>query len=341
MRTSVIKKGRVNIETLYLVEKGALLFLSINLIAASLGIDKLSWSENSNTEFVFGWSTWTQTDTSKSGVIVIRNRAYSDSDCAVASCDPSEHAGIIFFVLNTMGIILLACCCIIHLEMAVFHYTNTSKKIINAFFAVLAFTFNLTAWCFWTATSDTTEISKTNAGGATRHASSFWYCVFACFFLFIYTILVLKQNFTNCMDKRKLRDEVRPLPAANVPTARDGRGHQAKDINKLLQSRIIIVDNEPAHLTFPDPPGKLATDSEDEQVNDVHTQTPIVSSNNLPPPLPPRTSYVTPVVRLSSSTPGLPRRRSRGLPSVRTPSVVLKEEIVESADEDVSIGEVI
>jgi len=337
MRNSV-KQGRVNIETLYLVEKGALLFLSINLIAASLGIDKLSWSENSETEFVFGWSTWTQTNTANTGVIVIRNRSYSD--CTVTSCDLSEHAGIIFFVLNTIAIIMLACCCIINLEMAVFHFTNTSKKLMNAFMAVSAFAFNLTAWCFWAATSDTTKISQENAGSTTRHASSFWYCVFACFFLFIYSILVLKQNIKNCIDKRKLRDEVRPLPAANIPTARDGRGHQAKDINKLLQSRIIIVDNEPTHLTFPDPPGKLATDSEDEEEN-IHTQNPVGTSRKEPPPLPPRTSYVTPVVRLSSASPGLPRRRSRGLPSVRQPAVVVKEEVVESADEDGSIGEVI
>jgi len=337
---NIVKEGRVNIETLFLVEKGALLFLSINLIAASLGVNKLAWSENNETEFIFGWSTWTQTDTSNNGITVIRNRAYID--CTIASCDASKQAGIIFFVLNMLAIILLAFCCIINLEMGVFHHTNTSKKIMNAFMAVSAFAFNLTAWCFWVATSDTTDISQANAGSSTRNASSFWYSVFACFFLFIYSILVLKQNVSNFKDKRKVREEARPLPAANVPTARGGRGHQDKDISKLLQTRVITTDTsrkDPPFPIIPDRPANLSSTSDEEPEANVIAPAPTSSLNNLPPPLPPRTSYVTPVVRFSTGKPGLQRKRSRGLPSVRTSKVVVKQEFDASTDEGGSVGE--
>lgn len=339
-----VKEGRVNIETLYLVEKGALLFLSINLIAASLGINQLAWSETSETEFIFGWNSWTQTDVSNSGVIVIRNREYFSSDCTVASCDTSRQAGIVFFVLNMVAIALLACCCMINLEMAVFHYTNTYKKVMNAIMAVLAFAFNLTAWCFWVATSDTTNISQANAGSSTNYASSFWYSVFAGFFLLILSILTLKQNVSNFKDKRKVRKDARPLPAANIPTARGGRSHQDKDISKLLQTRVITTDtphNDPPPPTIPEPPRKLSTNPDEDLEAGILEPGPTLSLKNVPPPLPPRTSYVTPVVRVSTKTTGLQRKRSRGLPPVRTSSVVtnLKKEINESGDENSSIGE--
>lgn len=320
-----VKKGRVNIETLYVIEKGALLFLSINLIAASLGIDKLSWSENSETEFIFGWNSWLQTDSSNTGVVVIRDREYGSSACTLDSCDANKHAGSIFFGMNIMAIILLSFCCIINLEMAVFHYTNTSKKIANAFMACLAFIFNITAWSFWTANSDTIEISQANAGNSTMHACSFWYCVLACLFVFMYCILVLKQNVANLMDKKKLREEARPLPAANIPTARGGRKHQNKDISKLLNSRIITSDKDPPPPTVPELPRKLSHSHEgDEEPGTILTPAPNLALKIVPPPLPPRKSkqQMPPVVRLSAAAPvdkpRTARSRSKGLPSVRT-----------------------
>lgn len=331
-----VKKGRVNIETLYLVEKGALLFLSINLIAASLGIDKLAWSQNRETEFVFGWNSWTQTDTSNTGIVVIRDRAYTGSECTIASCDATELGGRIFFFLNVMAIILLVCCCVFTLEMAVFHYTKTFKKFMNVFLAFSAFAFNLTAWSFWVAKSDTTPISQQNAGASTRHASSFWYSLLACFFLLMYCMLVLKQNVSNFLDKRKLREEARPLPASSIPTARSGRGYQDKEISKLVKSRIITTGSDPAPPTIPDLPRKLTAEPDEDAVTIRKPSTRLTLKNMPPPPLPPR---VTPVVRLAGGPPGLPKRRSRGLPAVRASSLAsLEKEVDRESDED-SVGE--
>jgi len=330
---NIVKTGRVNIETLYLVEKGGLLFLSINLIAASLGINKLAWSENSETEFVFGWNSWTQIDSANSGIIVIRDREYSGGECTLASCDASENAGTIFMVLNILAIILLACCCAVSMEMAVFHHTKTIKKVMNAIMALLAFTFNLIAWCFWAANSDTTEISQANAGSSTRHASSFWYSLLASLFLFMYCVLVFKQNLANYMDKGKLREEATPLPAASIPTARGGKRHQDKDISKLLQSRVITKEKDPAPPTIPELPRKLSSNPQEDVIT-IRTPEARLSLKNVPPPLPPRTSYVTPVERVSH---GLPRKRSRGLPAVRS-SVASKEDSVESIEDSVGEG---
>jgi len=320
-----VKEGRVDIETVYLVEKGALLFLSVNLIAASLGIDKLAWSDNSGTEFVFGWNSWIQTDTSNSGVTVIRDREYGSNDCTLDSCDANKQAGLIFFTLNMIALFLLAGCCIISLEMAVFHFTYSYKKVINAIMAVLAFTFNLTGWCNWIANSNTTEISQANAGSSTMHASSFWYSVFACLFLFVYCILVLKQNVANLLDKRKPREEVRPLRAAHVPTARDGSRHENKNISRLLESRVITTEKDPAPPIVPEIPRKLTAETDEESVKVLPPPVPTLALKNFPPPLPPRKDHMTPVERFSAgSGPGLARKRSRsrGLPSVRTVSVV-------------------
>jgi len=334
-----VKAGRVNIETLYLVEKGALLFLSINLIAASLGINKLAWSENSETEFVFGWNSWTQIDSTNSGVIVIRDRKYASSQCTLDACDANENAGTIFMVLNMLAIILLVCCCCISLEMAVFHHTTTLKKVMNAIMTLLAFTFNLTAWCFWVANSDTTALAQANAGSSTRHASSFWYSLLAWLFLSMYCLLVMKQNIANFMDKRKERDDARPLPSASIPQVRGGGRHKDKDISKLLKSRVITKEKEPAPPTIPELPRKLSSNPEEEAIV-IRTPESRLSLKHVPPPLPPRTSYVTPVERLTTPVerlaPSLPRKRSRGLPSVRT-SQVSKAESVESGDE--SVGE--
>jgi len=338
-----VKAGRVNIETLYLIEKGALLFLSINLIAASLGVNKLAWSQNSETEFVFGWNSWIQTDSANSGVIVIRDRKYGSSQCLLDACDANDHAGTIFMVLNMLATVLLVCCCFITLEMAVFHHTRTIKKAMNVIMALLAFTFNLTAWCFWVANSDTEALSQANAGSSTRYASSFWYSLLACFFLFMYCVLVMKQNIANFVDKRKEREDARPLPAASIPTARGGRGHQDKDISKLLQTRVITKETEPAPPIIPELPRKLSSNPEDDEAIIIRRPESRLSLKQVPPPLPPRTSYVTPVERLAPSPPtkkgphSLPRRRSRGLPSVRAPPA-LKPEPVESAEDSVGEG---
>jgi len=319
-----VKEGRINIETVYLVEKGALLFLSVNLIAASLGIDKLSWSENSGTEFVFGWNSWIQTDTSITGVTVIRDREYGSNDCALDSCDSSMQAGLLFFSMNMITLILLACCCIITLEMAVFHFTYSYKKVANAIMAILAFTFNLTGWCNWVANSKTSEISQANAGNSTVWASSFWYSVFACLFLFVYCILVLKQNVANFVDKKKDREDVRPLPAAIIPTARSGSSHDNKNITRLLESRILKSEKDPPPPTLPEIPRRLTGDTDEESVKVLPPPVPTLALKNLPPPLPPRTTkeHKTPVERFSGTGGGRKRGRSRGLPSVRTVSVV-------------------
>jgi len=330
-----IKKGRVDIETLYLVEKGALLFLSVNLIAASLGVDKLSWSENSETEFIFGWNSWIQTDTSNAGVTVIRDRDYGSSDCTLGSCDANKEAGMTFFVLNMMALFLLAFCCIISIEMAIFHYTNYYKKILNAIMAILAFMFNLTAWCNWKANSNSTGISQANAGNSTMVASSFWYNVLACIFLFLYCILVLKQNLVNFQDKRKPREEVKPRRSDDVPTARYGREHENKNITKLLQSRIITSERDPTPPNVPDIPRKLTAEIDEDSVKVLPPPVPTLALRNLPPPLPPRTSKesLTPVERVSSTQIGVRRKRSRGLPSVRTVAVVPEDSGASSREE--------
>jgi len=311
----VVKTGRVNIETLYSVEKCACLFFSINLIAASLGIDKLSWSENSETEFVFGWNSWMQTDTSNAGVIVIRDRDYTSSECTVSACEANESAGRIFFILNMITLVLLACCCFFSFEMAVFHHTVTVKKVINAIMAICAFLFNLTAWANWSATSDTSAISQFNAGNSTMLASSFWYSVFACFFLFGYCVLVIKQNVENYRDKQKPREDARPLPASMVPTARGGRNHKNENISTLLKSRIITKDVEPPPPTVPRLPTRLS--------NPENSTAKGSGKPSAPPPLPPRVSKMENPGRnlpVAPPAPGkAPRKRSIGLPAVRTP----------------------
>jgi len=321
---SFVKAGRVNIETLYLVERGALLFFSINLIAASLGIDRLSWSENSETEFVFGWKSWLQTDTSNAGVIVIRDRDYSNNDCAISACDANESAGSVFFFLNVLALVMLACCCVLSLEMAVFHYTVTVKKVINAGMAVVAFVFNLTAWANWAAKSQTTAISQANAGNSTMFASSFWYSVFASFFLFGYSALVIKQNVENYLDKKKPREEAKPLPASTIPTARGGRDHRDRNISTLLKSRIVTAEQEPPPPTVPKLPERLSLPREEGRRGaGAPPLPPAQSLNDIPPPLPPRVSAAERITkdvdRLPAvpNAPNLPRRRSRGLPAVR------------------------
>jgi len=298
------------------VEKCALLFFSVNLIAASLGVDKLSWSENSETEFVFGWNSWVQTDTSNAGVIVIRDRSYTSGACTVSACEANDSAGRIFFVLNMMTLVLLACCCILSFEMAVFHHTVTIKKVINAIMAVCAFLFNLTGWANWSATSDTTAISQLNAGNSTMLASSFWYSVFACVFLFIYCVLVIKQNVENYQDKQKPREDVKPLPASMVPTARGGRNHKNENISTLLKSRIITKEVEPPPPTVPAMPLRLSNPEGKSSAGNRPAP---------PPPLPPRVSKMdNPAIKMPSAPappktpPNAPRRRSRGLPAVRT-----------------------
>lgn len=320
---NVVKTGRVNIETLYVVEKGALLFFSVNLIAASLGVDKLSWSENSETEFVFGWNSWLQTDTSNAGVVVIRDRDYSSSDCTISACGANEEAGKVFFALNMLALVMLACCCFLSFEMAVFHHTLTLKKVVNAVIACLAFVFNLTAWANWSAKSQTSAISQANAGNRTMLASSFWYSVFACFFLFGYCVLVIKQNVENYLDKQKPREEAKPLPAAVIPTARGGKNHKNKEISSLLNNRIVTKEIEPAPPTIPPLPGRLSNPEEKDKTSRGGAPPPAPSQTlkSVPPPLPPRVSVnQTRVVKLPAAPPapeGVPRRQSRGLPPVR------------------------
>jgi len=324
---NVVKTGRVNIETLYLVEKGALLFFSVNLIAASLGIDKLSWSESSETEFVFGWKSWLQTDTSNAGIIVIRDRDYASSACTISACSVNESAGMVFFSLNMITLLLLACCCILSLEMAVFHHSATIKKVINAILAICAFTFNLTAWTNWSAKSDTSAISQANAGNSTIFASSFWYSVFACFFLFGYCVLVIKQNVENYLDKQKPREDAKPLPAAIVPTARGGKNHKNEDISSLLKSRIITKDIEPPPPAVPELPQRLSNPEEKSSTtkgSGAPPAPPAKALSSVPPPLPPRVSTMdTKALNLPSAPgapdapPNFPRKRSRGLPAVR------------------------
>jgi len=309
-----VKTGRVNIETLYLVEKCALLFFSVNLIAASLGINKLSWSENSETKFVFGWNSWMQTDTN-AGVIVIRDRDYSSTECTVSACEANESAGRIFFVLNMITLVLLGCCCLLSFEMAIFHHTVTLKKVINAIMAVCAFLFNLTAWANWSATSDTSAISQFNAGNSTMLASSFWYSVFACFFLFGYCVLVIKQNVENYRDKQKPREDARPLPASMVPTARGGRNHKNENISTMLKSRLITKDVEPSPPTVPNLPQRLSNPEDGAAKGSAKRPA-------APPPLPPRVSKMeNRGINLPRAPPApkkSPRKRSIGLPAVRT-----------------------
>merc|ERR1719193_1918194 len=107
---------------------------------------------------------------------------------------------------------------------------------MNAVMAFFAFVFSLTAWANWIANSETTALSQANAGNSTMFASSFWYSVFACFFLFGYCVLVIKQNVENFLDKQKPREDARPLPASAIPTARGGREHRDRNISTLLKS---------------------------------------------------------------------------------------------------------
>jgi hypothetical protein len=330
----VVKTGRVNIETLYVVEKAALLFFSVNLIAASLGVDKLSWSENSETEFVFGWNSWLQTDTN-AGVIVIRDRDYSD--CTISACSTNEQAGKVFFVLNMMALVMLACCCILSLEMAVFHYTLTLKKVVNAVMACFAFVFNLTAWANWSAKSQTSAISQANAGNNTMLASSFWYSVFASFFLFGYCVLVIKQNVENYYDKQKDREDAKPLPASIVPSAGGGKNHKNKEISSLLNNRIVTKEIEPAPPAIPPLPGRL---SNPERTGSGEGAPPRPTTSTMlksvPPPLPPRVSPA-PGLKLPTAPEvptAEPRRRSRGLPSVKASADSENDSEVEDASAD-------
>jgi len=319
----MVKAGRVNVETLYLIEKGALLFMSVNLIAASLGLDTLAWSKNSETEFVFGWNSWIQTDISNSGVLVIRDRNYDSSECTLDSCSANEYAGRLFLVLNLLALCLLGFCCAITLEMAVFHFTVSAKKIANVLMAVLAFTFNLISWSYWSAESDTSEISKENAGNSTFYGRSFWYSVFGCFFLFVYCILVIKQNVINYLDKQKDREDARPLSVSRIPSARGGKEHKNEQISALLQSRVVMSESDPPPPpSTPDLPRKLTADPDSNSAQ-IRRPDPTLALKNVPPPLPPRPNKdrmpMPPVMRIAPN-PAEYRRRSRGLPPIRKSS---------------------
>jgi len=317
-----VKAGRVNVETLYLIEKGILLFMSVNLIAASLGLDRLAWSENSETEFVFGWNSWIQTDMSNTGVLVIRDRNYDSSECTLDSCGSNKHAGRVFLALNMLALSLLGFCCVITLEMAVFHYTVSGKKIANALTAVLAFTFNLTAWSYWSAEANTSEISKENAGNSTFYGRSFWYSVFGCFFLFAYCILVIKQNIINYLDKQKDREDATPLSASSIPSSRGGKEHKDDRITALLQSRVVVPESDPPPPSTPDLPRKLTADPGSNS-GAIRRPDSTLALKNVPPPLPPRPNKdrmpLPPVMRVAPN-PAEYRRRSRGLPPIRKSS---------------------